>query len=433
MYDIAIIGGGPAGYSAALTARKYGLQTILFEKDQLGGVCLNKGCIPTKSLIHMSEIYGITSEALRYGITFTDARLDFRKTRQEIIRIVEKQRQDLTFLMSQKKIEVVLERATILNPNTVIAAGKQYRAKNILIAVGSTPKRLEVLDHLISDDILELEEVPRTIKIIGGGIIAVEFAYFFNKLGCHVTVCLRSERILRKWDREIAVNLTMQMKRDGIEIIPNCSSEKMRASDAQIVFAAVGRIPNMKDIFVSDIGCQLDDGIVVDQYGRTNIPSIWAAGDVIAGSAQLAHIAVAQGKNAVEAMVGISPPPISVVPRVIYIQPEVATIGLTEADARMQGIRVIIGKQNMLSNARTAISSAQRGFIKIVVDVESHCVVGAQLLCERAGDMVGELILAINQRITVDDLANSILPHPSFCEEIIGAATEVINRLKLRE
>lgn len=433
MFDLVIIGGGPAGYSAALAAVEYGFKTVLFEMRELGGTCLNRGCIPTKTLLHAAELYEEAKLASRYGISFGNIGINYTVTRQEMVRIVETQRNELTRLMEQKKIHIVHQKAVILSPNAVIADGQIYNTKNLLIATGSYPTPPVIEGALNSDEVLKLEQIPRSIKIIGGGIVALEFAQFFHMLGTEITICLRSERILRKWDREISIRLTQSMKQQGIQILPNCSIEQMQAIDAEISISATGRIPCLEGLFDSDIGLIMDNGIVTDAYGRTNISGVYAAGDVTAGSVQLAHIAMAEGRNAVAAMADVSLPPVSQAVHCIYVKPEIASVGFTEADAKQQGIPVIIGKQTMVSNARTLISTGQGGFVKLIVNANDHKLLGAQLFCERAGDIIAELVLAINQGQTVEDLFHSILPHPSFCEALTDAAANIIKKLKEKQ
>lgn len=428
-YDLAIIGGGPAGYSAALAAVEYGLTTVLFEKEELGGTCLNRGCIPTKTLLYAAELYEAPGIASRYGITFESRKIDFSVTRQEMKRIVEKQRNDLTELLKQRKIQIVYGTAKVLSRDTVIVDDEVYRAKNLLIATGSKPVAPAIEGALTSDEVLKLEKIPCSMKIIGGGIIALEFAHLFHMLGSSVTICLRSDRILRKWDREIAVSLAQSMKQRGIQILPNCTLEQMQAVEAEVTVSAIGRIPNLEGLFVSDIGLVMENGILTDSYGRTNIKGVYAAGDVTASSVQLAHTAMAEGRNAVAVMAGAPLPPIGKVVHCIYVQPEIASVGLTEAEAKEQGIRVVTGKQTMLSNARTLIATGQRGFIKLVADAKTQRLLGAQLFCERASDIAAELVLAIDQGMTVKELIDSAHPHPSFCEAVTDAAANLLNKL----
>lgn len=431
VYDIAVIGGGPGGYSAALEAVKYGLSVVLFEKNLLGGTCLNRGCVPTKFLIHTAEMYRRTRDLSSLGITASDVKIDLLKAQQENISVMDKLRSGLEQLLSDEKIKVICSECTsILSENTVASESEIYNVKNIIIATGSAPVQPFVSGAVTSDELLKTEVVPERLTIIGGGVIAVEFAWLFNNLGSNVKIRIRGDRILRKLDKELAVGTQQLLKKHGIFIETKCSPEALAENNADVILSAAGRIPVLP-VF-GDVSPETgeDGGIVVNEFCRTSVAGIYAVGDVISGSTQLAHVAMEQGRRAVQHIAGAEIDKASAVISCIYTEPEIASVGLTEAKAKEMGIKYMSAKQIMSSNARTLISNPERGFVKLISDTDSGKLIGAQLMCERASDIVSELALAINSGLTVDDLCQSAHPHPSFCEAVYEAAAVLRNKMK---
>lgn len=429
-YNVGILGGGPAGYSAAFEAAERGLSVVLFEKEDIGGTCLNRGCVPTKYLSHTAELFAGLTKLGKYGISVSDGKIEpilMRKTNYEIIL---KLRKGLQQKLEQQKIVIVGSKGKIVDRHHIIAEDKKYDVENIIIATGArtTPPFIE--RAITTDELLKLDYVPEYLKIIGGGVIAVEFADIYSKLGSHVTMCLRSDRLLRKFDKEISVSVTQYLKKHGIQIVANCSMEQMKTNGNEVILSAIGRTANTQDIIVEEAGLDVSNGIIVDSNGRTNIPGIYAVGDVVKDNVQLAHVAMEQGRRAIRTICGeMEFEPFAIV-NCIYMQPEVAVVGLSEAEARGKGIPVVSGKQVMSANARTVIATEERGFIKIIAQSDSGIVIGAQLMCERASDLIAELALAINQKLTVDDLLNSVRPHPSYCEAITDALWTLKGKLQ---
>lgn len=428
IYDLVIIGGGPAGYSAALEAVKYGLSVILFEKEQLGGTCLNKGCVPTKILTHSAEIYSQIRNSSKYGIASENAKIDFSVTTKQMNGIVEQLRDNLRTLLQQKKIEIVAGRAGIKDPHTVECQNTRYVTKNILIATGSEAAEPLLKESFGSDETLRLERIPNKIKIIGGGVAAVEFANIFNKFGSDVTIAIRGERILRKWDKELAVSISQSLKKQGVKIITKCTEKDFSDGEFDIIISLVGRIPRLNGIDNLSITLDNNKAIITDEFGRTNIENIFAAGDVVSGSPMLAHIGMEQGRRIARYIAGEAVSNPSVIASCIYMSPEIATVGFTEAEAKANGIETITGKQNMASNARTMIAMEERNFIKVVADRSSHKIIGAQLMCNRASDIVSEFVVAINNGLTIENIRDSVHPHPSFSEAIIDVMNIMIER-----
>lgn len=419
IYDLAIIGGGPAGYSAALEAVKYGLSVVIFEKELLGGTCLNKGCVPTKFLAHVAELYDDRNYYGKYGIYNTgDIGIDHAVTKQEMDKTVNQLRNSLEQLLVSKGVIVVKGEAVVKSEKKIYCGTQQYEADNILIATGSKQAEPIIEGTMSSDDILGMEKLPESVLIVGGGVVAIEFAYILNKLGCKITIAIRGERILRKWDKELAVSISQLLKKSGISILTGCTYEDFCKEDYDVVLSAVGRVARRDGTERLPLGLDEKNAICVDNIYQTNIPHIYAAGDVISESPMLAHIAMEQGRNVARIIAGKENSS-SVVAECIYISPEVASVGMTEAKAKAAGIDYVSGKINMASNARTLITTDDRCFIKVIVDRHSHVIMGAQLMCERASDIASEFVVGINNRMTVEKLKESVHPHPSYSEAII--------------
>lgn len=429
IYDLAILGGGPAGYSAAFEAVKLGLSVILFEKQELGGTCLNRGCVPTKFLAHTAELYHQAYNGHEYGIISEKPVLDYLAACKKKEEVVSELRIGLEQSMKLKKIEVVNGYAEISDNRHITCGGETYEAKNILIATGSIPAEPLAKGAVTSDEILEIKSLPKSVKIIGGGVIAAEFAHIFSLLGVEVTIAIRGDRILRKWDKEIAVALTQNFKKRGIKILTNQTPEQLSGKTADIILSAAGRKPNLCGVNTSLVETDESGGIIVDRSFRTKTENIFAAGDVISKSRMLAHTAMEQGKIVARIAAGKESGIPSAVVECIYTSPEVASVGFTEAEAKEKGAQFVSAKSNMRSNARTLISGADRSFIKILADKNTKKIIGAQLFCNRASDIADELALAINHGFTADDLLKAARPHPSFCEAITDAAEALSENL----
>lgn len=421
IYDLAIIGGGPAGYSAAFEAVRCRMSAILFEKEEMGGTCLNRGCVPTKYLAHVARKYYEAKYTQHDGVSFQDIRIDFDKTTSKMNHIVGTLREGIRGQLYKDGIAIVKGDACIQGKGIVECNGEVYEAKNILIATGAEQVKPVVMGAVSSDDILKLNQIPEKLHIIGGGTVAVEFANIFRMLGSEVTVSIRADRILRKWDKEIAVGVTQSMKRKGILIQRNCNFSEFKTEAGTIVLSATGRqavLPKTKEVLFET---GTTGGICTDSYGQTKTEGIYAAGDVVEGAVQLAHIGMEQGIRIVRRIDGKRPKQEYSVIKCIYLDQEAAAVGLTENEAIENGIEVVSAKQNMYSNARTLISTDERGFIKILADKKTRQIIGAHLLCERAGDIVSELALGINQGLTVDEMMASVRPHPSYMEAVTEA------------
>lgn len=428
MYKIAIIGGGPAGYSAAFEAVRYSFSVLLFEMDMLGGTCLNRGCVPTKYLSHVAELYSNINESKRYGIGVEPTGLDYEKTVDESENIVSKLREDLTNNLLQSKITIVKGKAKLLDETHISCNGEVFEAEHIIIATGSKNTDKPFVHCINTDELLSLKHLPDKLIILGGGVSAVEFADIFSRLGVRIDIYIRGKRILRKWSKEIAASISSVLKKNEVKIHTEADLADIDLTSATVL-SVLGRKPNLEGIDETIdegiISIADNGGIVVDEYYRTKTKNIFAVGDVTENSAQLAHVAMEEAKQVVRFIAGETTKKSAVV-QCIYTMPEVAVAGLSESEAKEAGIDYISAKQTMYSNARTLIGSTDRGFIKIIADKNTEKILGAELMCERASDIVGELALAINSGIKVSELEGSTRAHPTFYEAVTEALAKLI-------
>lgn len=459
-YQLIVIGAGPGGYEAAIRAAQLGLTTALIERRDVGGTCLNRGCIPTKAMLHSAQLYREAANFELFGLHTENTSFDWAKVHQRKNDVVVKLRTGIEQLIKANKIDFFNNSASILGKNDVqLDQGEVIRGENILIATGSVPARppipgLDLPNVVTSDELLDdphftqADSLAKEILIIGGGVIGVEFASVFSSFGCHVTIVEAMERILPTMDREISQSLNMVLKKRGVSIHTGAMVEKLeqdenglvchftekgkaQAVPAQQVLVAIGRRPNTQGLFAEgfvaegfEVACERGR-IVTDENFRTSVDSIYAIGDVTS-KIQLAHMASAQGICAVHTIAGQKPPiDLRYVPGCIYTDPEIASVGITEDEAKQQGIPVKKGKFLMTGNGRSLIDEQERGFIKVLAHQETDVILGAQLMCSRATDIVAELATAIVNGLTCAQLAGVIRPHPTFCEGVTEAVEDV--------
>ena len=454
-YQLIVIGAGPGGYEAAIRAAQLGLTTALIERRDVGGTCLNRGCIPTKAMLHSAQLYREAANFELFGLHTENTSFDWAKVHQRKNDVVVKLRTGIEQLIKANKIDFFNNSASILGKNDVqLDQGEVIRGENILIATGSVPARppipgLDLPNVVTSDELLDdphftqADSLAKEILIIGGGVIGVEFAIVFSSFGCHVTIVEAMERILPTMDREISQSLNMVLKKRGVSIHTGAMVEKLeqdenglvchftekgkaQAVPAQQVLVAIGRRPNTQGLFAEGFEVACERGrIVTDENFRTSVDSIYAIGDVTS-KIQLAHMASAQGICAVHTIAGQKPPiDLRYVPGCIYTDPEIASVGITEDEAKQQGIPVKKGKFLMTGNGRSLIDEQERGFIKVLAHQETDVILGAQLMCSRATDIVAELATAIVNGLTCAQLAGVIRPHPTFCEGVTEAVEDV--------
>lgn len=447
-YDIAIIGGGPGGYTCAEKAAKAGRKVVLFEKAFLGGTCLNRGCMPTKSLLHSAETYTAIQHAASLGVNVSEVSYDFGVMHRRKNEVVEKLRQGVAQLMKAGKIDVVEGEARVEGPGVVSCNGETYEAADIVVASGSKVASPPIPGKELpgvynSNDLLVGDGIPfDSLIIIGGGVVGTECASIYLALGAEVTILEAADHILPLMDKEIAQRLALILKKQGakveakafvsrIEGVPGNMSVtwtdkkgKEQVSTAQGVLLAAGRIANTDGLFAPGAEPEMEKGaILADDQGRTSIPHLYVIGDAKAHNIQLAHVAEAQGTNAAAVIAGKEPPmDMRVVPNCVYTTPEVASVGLSEEQAKTEGIEVKCGKYLTGANGKCLIEDTESGYVKLVADKETGVILGAQLVCPRATDLIGELAVVVQQELTANELASVIHPHPTFIEMILGAA-----------
>lgn len=446
-YDLVVIGGGPGGYVAAIRASQLGMKTALVEKRELGGTCLNRGCIPTKTLMHAANQYRESADWTDLGLQLEERRYDFAGLHQRKNAVIGQLRDGIAQLLKANKVDVYQAAGQIVDGNTVKAGEETLTAGHILIAAGSVPavppiSGADLPGVVTSDGLLEQQGVDcQRLLIIGGGVIGVEMASIYNALGKQVTIVEAAERILPPMDREISQNLSMILKKRGVEIYTGAMVSAIQKTDnglqccftykkeektaeADVVLISVGRRPCTAGLFAEGFAvAQTERGFVeVDGQFRTSVPTISAIGDVI-GRIQLAHAAEAQGIAAVEYMQGLEQASVNyeLVPSCVYTTPEIASVGMTADEAKKAGRDVVTGKYIMNGNAKTIIEQQERGFIKVVFDKETGVLLGAQLMCARATDFISELVTAVSLGLTREQLARTMRPHPTFCEGITEA------------
>ncbi len=453
-YDLAVIGAGPAGYEAAIRAAQLHLSVALVEDRELGGTCLNRGCIPTKTILHTAELY---QEAKRFdeiglhadGVSFDYGALTHRKDE-----VVTRLRSGIEQLVKANKIDLLSGTGQIVNAHTVRvtppdAQPVELTAEHILIAAGSVPSRppipgSDLPEVVTSDELLgpDAKFYPRLV-IIGGGVIGAEFAAAMNNLGSDVTIIEAMGRILPNMDRELSQSLAMLLKKRGVKIHTSASVERIEpgaplscvftekgeshAAEADGILIATGRRPNTAGLFAE--GCTVDmerGAILTDEHFETSLKGVFAVGDARKGI-QLAHAASAQGIAAVEYLAGHTPTVhLEAIPSCVYTSPEIASVGLTADEAKEQGIEVKTGKSLTGPNGRSLIAGQERGFAKLVFCAEDDVLIGAQLMCARATDLISELTQAVVHRLTAQEIASLVRPHPTFSELVTEAAEDAL-------
>lgn len=473
-YEVLIIGSGPGGYVAGIKAAKLGLKVAIIEKGLVGGTCLNRGCIPAKAMIHGAGLFRETKEAERFGIHAKEVSYDFEEMLNNKEEVSLNLRQGIEKLFASNGVTLISGKAKLIksrveelqldNGHLVqVETGEEsilLQGKSVILATGSKPIQLPIpgiqLDHVLtSDDLLQLRNVPQSLVIIGGGVISVEFASVYADLGCEVTIVEALPRIVPNMDKEISQNLKMILKKRGVSIYTGAKVQNIQEQDGQLscnfiekdkeisisaeyILSAVGRAPNTDGLFDLNLPIQLERGrITVNSSFETHLKGVYAIGDLIFG-AQLAHTASAQGLYVAELLAGEKPSVNTlVVPGCVYLNPEIASVGITEDEAKEQGISVKVGKFMMSANGKSMITKEERGFIKIVAQENSQIILGAQMMCARATDMIGELVTAVANQLTVAQLLLGMRSHPTYnegvgeaLEDCFGQAIHVVPRRK---
>lgn len=432
--DIIIIGSGPGGYELAANAVKHNLSTVIIERDQLGGTCLNRGCIPTKALCRSAEVADLVRNASSFGVEVNEFSLSYSKAVNRKDEIVEQLRQGVSMLLNGAT--VVKGEAKFTGENLVEVNGESYTAPRIVIATGSKPAMLPIPGAelaMTSDDVLSLEQLPESICVIGGGVIGVELASILSSFGVKVTIVEYCSEILPNFDKEIAKRLRTALSRRGIKVVVSASVTAIREGmevdyeskgktvtlNVDAVLMAVGRRPVIPEGVV-ELGVKTGRrGIEVNERYETSIPGIYAIGDVN-GECMLAHAATAQGERILGSEVDVT-----VVPAAVFTVPECSMVGLTEEQCREQGIDYIASKAMFRANGKALAMGEVDGLVKLIVDKESRKILGCHICGPHAADIVQEIALAISSQLTVDAVANTIHAHPTLGEVVRAAASTI--------
>ncbi len=449
--DVVIVGGGPAGYVAAIRASQLGSKVILIEKDALGGTCLNRGCIPTKALLHSVGILESARGGKDYGVSVGELSIDFTKMMSHKDAVVNTLVTGVQYLMRSNAIEVIKGTGKVISSTEVeVDSGQQeaVRAARIILTPGSVPSVVPIpgVDGsgvITSDDALQLSEIPQSLLVIGGGAIGVEFATIFAKLGTKVTIVEMLPQIIPTEDQELSISLRRVLERDGIKIFTSAqvgrieddpegdklisvvTGEDEQKLTAELVLMAVGRKSNIEGLGLERVGIKTERGsIAVNDRMETNIPGIYAAGDAI-GGILLAHVASAEGEVAVENALGKdSVIDYKVVPRCIYTIPEVAAVGLTESQAREEGLNLKVGRFPFNANPRAVILGQPDGFVKVLSDAKSGEIFGIHIFGPQATELISEATLAMGMEATVSEISSTIHAHPTLSEAIRETALD---------
>jgi dihydrolipoamide dehydrogenase len=450
-YDLVVLGSGPGGYVAAIRASQLGLKVGVIERESLGGICLNWGCIPTKALLKSANVFEYINHAADYGITIGEASVDFNAVIKRSRGVADGMSKGIQFLFRKNKID------SIMGTGKVVAKGKievtdqdgkkdTVEADHIILATGARSRELPNLPidgkKIIGyRQAMALDKKPASMVVVGSGAIGVEFAYFYNAMGTKVTIVEYMPNIVPVEDEEVSRQLSKSFRKSGIEIMTEASVEAVDTSgdlckvtvktakgeqtlEAEIVLSAVGIQTNLENIGIEELGINVDRGrVVVDEYYRTNVDGIYAIGDIVPGPA-LAHVASAEGIICVEAIAGHHPEPLnySNIPGCTYCSPEIASVGLTEKAAREQGIEVKVGKFPFSASGKASAAGAKDGFVKVIFDAKYGEFLGAHMIGANVTEMIAEIVVARKLETTGMEIIKSVHPHPTMSEAVMEAA-----------
>jgi dihydrolipoamide dehydrogenase len=426
-YDLIIIGAGWAGFNAALKAKIRGLKVALIERVEIGGTCLNQGCIPTKTLIQSAKLYNLIKKAKIFGIEISDPKISFAEIQARKEKIIQQLRQGMQLML--KGIDFFHAHAKISSSNVIEIGQERINTKFILAATGSKPTELKDLPFdgkkiISSNEILDLKEIPKSLLIVGGGVIGCEFASLFSNLESKVSVVELMPQLLPSFDREIAKKIETIFKKRGIKVNTNTDAQNLDLKSYDLILICVGRHPLIEDLGLEKLNLRLENGrILVDEYLKTDVPNIYAAGDC-ASKTMLAHYAAYQGEIAAENIMGPLNPKKADnanIPNCIFTDPEIASIGLTEDEATNKNISVEINKFDFKASGMARILEEDEGFIKIISDKKTGQILGASIIGPRATELIGILTLAIQSRLKSVELRNIVLAHPTLSEGITSA------------
>ncbi|MCB9252076.1 MAG: dihydrolipoyl dehydrogenase [Flavobacteriales bacterium] len=449
-FDIIIIGSGPGGYVAAIRASQLGLKVAVVEKAELGGICLNWGCIPTKALLKSAQVFNYIKHAKDYGINVAEPVADFSSVVKRSRGVAEGMSKGVQFLMKKNKITVINGFGTLKGKGKVeVADGdkkEMHEAKHIILATGARSRELpnvkmdgkKIIGYR---EAMVLPELPKSMVVIGSGAIGSEFAYFYNSMGCKVTLVEFMPNILPVEDEEVSKAMLKSFKSSGMEVMVSSSVEKVDTSgtgckvtiktekgeeirECDIVLSAAGIQTNLENLGLEAMGIKTDKGkVMVNEYYQTNIEGIYAIGDIVPGQA-LAHVASAEGIICVEKIAGHNPEPIDYnnIPGCTYCWPEVASVGMTEKQAKEKGLDIKVGKFPFSASGKASAAGSKEGFVKVIFDAKYGEWLGCHMIGANVTEMIAEAVVARKLETTGHEIIKSVHPHPTMSEAIMEAA-----------
>ena len=451
-YDLAILGGGPGGYFAAIRAAQLGKKVCLIDKDRLGGICLNWGCIPTKTLLKNAEVYNYIKNSTEYGISVKNISVDFKKNVKRSRDVSYRLSKGIEYLIKKNKIVHIIGKGRLRNNSQILVESEEKSetidAEFIFIATGAHPKSFPGLDFdsnriISSKEAMLMQSIPKKIIIIGSGAIGCEFSYYFNEFGSEVHLMEAEKNILPLEDNDISLELEKNFKNSNIFIYKHCKVLKIESFKSRVkvyyikknkeeilegdyALLSIGVTGNIKNIGLKKLGIKIESGAIkINEFNQTSIPNIYAIGDV-SGPPWLAHVASAQGNVAVEHAFNKNAQPIdyTIIPGCTYCQPQVASIGLSEDDAIIKGYDIRVGKYSFKSNGKAMAYGHNNGFVKLIFDNKYGELIGAHIIGRDATELIAELSLAKALEATWENIAFGAHAHPTFSEAIMEAALD---------
>ena len=456
-FDVIVLGSGPGGYVTAIRASQLGLKTAIIEKESLGGVCLNWGCIPTKALLKSAQVFDYINHAEDFGISVEKSNADFDKIIKRSRDVADGMSKGISYLTKKNKIEVIYGFGKLKKGGVVAVEndGKvtEYKAKHIIIATGARSRELPNLPqdgkNIIGyREAMTLKKMPEKMVVVGSGAIGVEFAYFYNALGVDVTVVEYMPNIVPLEDEDISKQLQRSFKKSGMKIMTNSSVEKVNVTDngcevsvktkkgdetiqADIVLSAVGITANIENIGLEDVGIKTENGkLIVDEFYNTNVAGYYAIGDLLPTQA-LAHVASAEGIICVEKIAGENPEPIDYgnIPGCTYCNPEISSVGLTEAKAKEAGYEIRVGKFPFTASGKASAAGHKDGFVKVIFDAKYGEWLGCHMIGYNVTEMIAEAVVARKLETTGHEILKAVHPHPTMSEAVMEAVAEAYDEV----
>lgn len=456
-YDVIVIGSGPGGYVAAIKSAQLGFKTAVIERENLGGICLNWGCIPTKALLKSAQVYNYVSHASNYGVAAQPITPDLEAMVTRSRGVAETMSKGVQFLLKKNNVDVITgtgkvkpgKKVEVTNAEGEVAI---YEASHIIIATGARSRNLPNLPQdgkkiIGYREAMTLPQLPKSMVVVGSGAIGSEFAFFYQSIGVKVTLVEFMPNIVPNEDEDVSAQISRSFRKMGMKVMTSSSVEKVdidgdvchvtiqtkkgtEVVDADIVLSAVGVITNLENIGLEEVGIEVErTKIVVDDYYRTNVEGYYAIGDVVHGPA-LAHVASAEALVCVEKIAGENPTPVNYknIPGCTYTTPEIASVGMSEKAAKEAGYEILVGKFPFTASGKATAAGSRDGFIKIIIDAKTDLILGAHLCGDNVTEMIAGLVVARQNGLTAKQVAGSVHPHPTLSEAIMEAIEQAYGK-----